>query len=140
MANRIKRFTTIFFWCVRQDLNLHGRAHMILSHARIPIPPLTRVNRLRNYLLLWGKGKYFVKEKRALPLRKAPYRGQTLEVELVAVDTERIDAVGLSDRVAEGTKLLALAALAIGSFPVFSENEEIQHFLKHFHLPPFLTG
>lgn len=42
MANRIKRFTTIFFWCVRQDLNLHGRAHMILSHARIPIPPLAR--------------------------------------------------------------------------------------------------
>lgn len=88
---------------------------------------------------MW-KRQIFCKRKRALPLRKAPYRGQSLEVELVAVDTERIDAVGLSDRVAEGTKLLALAALAIGSFPVFSENEEIQHFLKHFHLPPFLTG
>ena len=27
------------FWCTRQELNLHGVNHKILSLARLPIPP-----------------------------------------------------------------------------------------------------
>lgn len=28
-----------FLWCTRQELNLHGVNHKILSLARLPIPP-----------------------------------------------------------------------------------------------------
>ena len=29
----------VFFWCGRQELNLHGVNHKILSLARLPVPP-----------------------------------------------------------------------------------------------------
>ena len=30
---------TVRFWCGRQELNLHGGTHKILSLARLPVPP-----------------------------------------------------------------------------------------------------
>ncbi len=37
-------------WCTRQELNLHGVNHKILSLARLPIPP--RVHILKTLLIL----------------------------------------------------------------------------------------
>ena len=36
---RDKKFYKIFWWA-RRDSNSHGKTHMVLSHARMPIPPL----------------------------------------------------------------------------------------------------
>jgi hypothetical protein len=30
-------------WCSREDSNLHGFPHMILSHTRLPIPPREQI-------------------------------------------------------------------------------------------------
>ena len=34
----------IMIWCGRQELNLHGVNHKILSLARLPVPPRPRIN------------------------------------------------------------------------------------------------
>lgn len=34
----------IMVWCGRQELNLHGVNHKILSLARLPVPPRPRIN------------------------------------------------------------------------------------------------
>ena len=48
VVTRQKKSTArmLFFWCGRQDLNLHGGTHQILSLARLPIPPRPQISRL----------------------------------------------------------------------------------------------
>ena len=39
-------FDNLHFWCGRQELNLHGISHKILSLARLPVPPRPRITGL----------------------------------------------------------------------------------------------
>ena len=52
-TNRYFGFNLCRFWCTRQELNLHGVNHKILSLARLPIPPRVLYLKHCNFILFY---------------------------------------------------------------------------------------
>ncbi len=50
-TNRYFGFNLCLSWCTRQELNLHGVNHKILSLARLPIPPRVLTESKVNFII-----------------------------------------------------------------------------------------
>ena len=58
-----------FGWCEKRDLNPYGVNHTPLKRARLPVPPLSRVDFLNSYIiphLEWFVNTFFKKYLRFL--------------------------------------------------------------------------
>jgi hypothetical protein len=54
-TNAFLAFIYFISMCRREDLNLQGFLHMLLRHARLPIPPL-RLHKMLKFTLSTAKG------------------------------------------------------------------------------------